>query len=70
MAGLRTRYTESFAEKNGTLVRFDILVDLATPVCSAAGCRDQGGRTRLDRRGTRPEVPQEVSGGVETVMTR
>ena len=30
MAGLRTRYTESFGEKNGTLVRFDILVDLAT----------------------------------------
>lgn len=27
--GLRARYTESFAEKNGTLIRFDILVDLA-----------------------------------------
>ena len=29
LSGLRTRYTESFSEKNGTLVRFDILVDLA-----------------------------------------
>ena len=27
--GLRTRYSESFTEKNGTLIRFDILVDLA-----------------------------------------
>ena len=29
LSGLRTRYTESFSEKNGTLVRFDILVNLA-----------------------------------------
>ncbi len=29
MNGLRARYTESFSERNGTLVRFDILVDLA-----------------------------------------
>ena len=27
--GLHPRYTESFTEKNGTLIRFDILVDLA-----------------------------------------
>ena len=29
LAGLRLRYTESFTEKNGTLIRFDIIVGLA-----------------------------------------